>query len=224
MGDEDFWRSAGGVMQLLGVALVAYGVMALRDQLDPDRSVLAAMRRTLSGVKSTTARIAEMVAQQARQRLKDAGRRLRGLPPLEHRSGSVNIVEGADVSSFGAGQVSTPPEWDTLDLAGKIDLLRSQVSRLQTYTVDMRRNQQELADQIRMELSEVQTTMRELHLGGLTLEGIGAALIAVGIASASWPHVPATYELVPVVVVGPALLASGWWLTSEDRRFWRPQR
>jgi hypothetical protein len=182
-----FFRSLGTLLQLGGVATVAYGVMQLREQLDPERSLLRRLR-----LRSRRCWQALRIARSRTWRWlrRSAGAlwaAMTGRPRREYRT--VNLAGRSLGSSISLGEptITQRPAWDALDIDAKVEDLNQRVTRLRKHTTAVDERQRRDRERVERELAETRRQLEDLHLGGLTVEAWGGGLVAVGIVVAGWP-------------------------------------
>ena len=176
---EDALRTAGGMLQLLGILAVAIGLSELRGKFGLP-SVVAELRQEGSGLlKWLGARLRKMV-----------GRK----PPPIVASGSASISASAVVR--GRGRVGPAPnatlEQRVDSLERRLEGLNDTVDRLDDGLADeVSERQRAIASEAERRGAadqELREVVKGLAVGGIHLESIGLAWLSFGVCLATWPR------------------------------------
>jgi hypothetical protein len=218
--DAGSFRSLGTLLQLVGVAVVAWGVMQVRAELQPDRSLLVKLQRwhaiAWQMVRGTLSRGWRWLSASVRRLWNTLRRR----PPTE-RSGTFFLGSTAEVNAAGLpGEFVVSPPWESLQLDEKVEELRRRVSKASERTDHLDERQRDDHRAVMLELDDLRDLWVAMETGGLTVEAWGGGLVAVGIVVAGWPEWFAASIAAQAGLVGAALLAVGLFVTDGDRRWW----
>lgn len=217
------WDKLGGLLQLVGVVVVAYGVMELRYELDREHSALGRLRRAAGWSAAHRRQAAAWI----KRRLTDMRRRARDLwlrwRRKTHARVAVKTATETEVAmSVTPGKTTvSPPPWESMDRDERIKDLHRRVGRLQDQASKIEETQRRDREDLEEELRATRQYLEDLHMGGLSVEAWGLQFIAAGIFIAVWSEWVAASVVMQALLLGWALLAAGLWATGERRRWWR---
>lgn len=220
------WARLGGTLQLAGIAVIAFGLAQLVEELRPGVGPLGRMRATWRGVRQVGGR----TVSRARSRVRTWARSLRrvvhrmlgrpfqvSMSGESHSSGSAHGL----LTVTGSGSGFASPSWQGLILEDRVNDLHARLGRL---AGEMDRVKSALADAENELSSRIDVTERrfeEFHSGGLVNEGWGAALLALGTVVSTWPDWFAVSDWPQALLLGLVVGLFGHWTTRVERRWWQ---
>lgn len=207
------WENVGTWLQLIGGAIVVYGLLDLRAEIDPDSSWLVKFRRRRASTSVTLRSVFRSLA--------------RWLDQLWHRLRGRKVSEGQISSTLPAptgkliGKVIKRRPWEELILEERVRRNHEDVQGLRKDATRLRRQIGQEKHAREADIEKLRQWVDDLSIGGLTREAVGLALIAAGVVLQAWPWVPSTRWGGALLLVAP-VGAVGWWLVNPERSWWQP--